>query len=88
VTLSPIQEALARFGATLSANFATAHANPAQVEDQLKAPTQHLLHEVGEAFSLEIVTRTEAHSAGPRPDVGVTVNELPRPSEAERKPPS
>lgn len=65
------------FAEDLSANFATAKANPAQAEDQLKAPTTRLLKKVGEVFGLEIVARTEAKAdGGVRPDLGVTVNGL------------
>jgi hypothetical protein len=77
VTPPPLQSALAEFAADLTANFATAVANPAQAEDQLKGPIQRLFRQVGEAFELAVETRTEVWSEfGVRPDVGVTVDEL------------
>ncbi|MDA8262936.1 MAG: N-6 DNA methylase [Actinomycetota bacterium] len=76
---SPIlAAALREYGSNLTANFRTADFNPAQAEDQLKGPTQTLLHQVGLALDLEVEARTEAQSSslGVRPDIGVSVGHL------------
>ncbi|HXV58993.1 MAG TPA: type ISP restriction/modification enzyme [Gaiellaceae bacterium] len=65
------------FAETLTANFATATANPAQAEDQLKGPLQQLLKAVGAAAGFAVQARTEARTElGVRPDLGVTVDGL------------
>lgn len=77
VPAQAILELLRAYGVGLTANFATAAANPAQPEDQLKGPTQTLLEAAGLAFGLNVVARTEALMAGGvRPDIGISVSGL------------
>src|SRR6266545_4839012 len=60
--MSPgLEAACETFAADLTRNFATAGANPAQPEDQLKAPTKTLLESAGQALGFRVVTRTEAN---------------------------
>src|SRR6266545_8257778 len=77
--MSPgLEAACETFAADLTRNFATAGANPAQPEDQLKAPTKTLLESAGQALGFRVVTRTEANPPEfkVRPDIGVTVDQL------------
>jgi hypothetical protein len=76
VNTSAIPSLLAEFSAKLTSNFALAPANPAQPEDQLKAPTVELIKGVGSLFGASVDARTEALADGIRPDIGVTVESL------------
>jgi hypothetical protein len=72
-----VETALQAYAETLTANFALAGTNPAQPEDQLKGPTQTLLHTIGKSLGYEVIARTEALTTiGVRPDIGVSVNGL------------
>jgi hypothetical protein len=73
---APLLPHLQVFGAALTKNFATAGANPAQAEDQLKLSIAPLLEAAGNALGYDVGARTEAHAEGVRPDVGVTVGKL------------
>jgi hypothetical protein len=69
-----VELALQEFGASLTRNLSHAGVNPAQPEDQLKAPMTALLERAGRALGFDVVTRTEAQSrGGVRPDIGVAV---------------
>jgi hypothetical protein len=75
VSNSDIRSALDEFAKALTANFALAELNPAQAEDQLKGPTQHLLQRAGSALGYDVVARTEALTdLGARPDLGISVS--------------
>lgn len=71
-----IQPAAARFADVLKATYAAQIA--AQPEDQLKQPVRELLATAGQAFGLEVDSRTEvtASEVGGRPDLGVMVKGL------------
>ena len=64
------------FATTVAANFATPI--DAQREDQLKAPVSEVLRACGQAWDIEVRSRTEARAEGDtgRPDIGVTAGGL------------
>ncbi len=69
-------ELLGAFSTALTKNFAAAGVNPAQAEDQLKAPTVALFDGLGSLLGKQVVARTEATAKGVRPDIGVSVDGL------------
>ena len=64
------------FATAVAANFATPI--DAQREDQLKAPVSEVLRACGQAWDIEVRSRTEARAEGDtgRPDIGVTAGGL------------
>ncbi|MGB2876391.1 MAG: N-6 DNA methylase [Gaiellaceae bacterium] len=71
-------DCLRTYAEGLTANFAASTAVPAQPEDQLKGPTQQLLHCVGAKLDLAVAARVEAlMDLAVRPDIGVSVGQLP-----------
>ena len=71
----PFEDAVRDFAAAVAANFALPVT--AQPEDQLKAPTGELLRACGEAWAIEVASRTEAREGDlKRPDLGVTADGL------------
>ena len=64
------------FATTVAANFATPI--DAQREDQLKAPVSEVLRACGQAWDIEVRSRTEARAEGDtgRPDIGITAGGL------------
>lgn len=74
---SSFKNLLVEFAEALSKNFGAAKVNPAQPEDQLKAPTQRLIEAYGESLGSAAVARTEAKTENRvRPDLGVSVDGL------------
>jgi hypothetical protein len=72
-----VLDLLRDFCTALTKSFAVAGSNPAQPEDQLKAPVKELIEGFEPLVGREIVARTEAAKVeGVRPDVGVTVGKL------------
>lgn len=74
--LAAVRPLLTEFASALKQ--AEAWSVAAQPEDQLKAPTQRLLHGLGRAFRLNVESPTEVRIAEikGRPDLGVLVNGL------------
>ena len=71
----PFEDAVRDFAAAVAANFALPVT--AQPEDQLKAPVGELLRACGEAWAIEVASRTEAREGDiGRPDLGVTADGL------------
>ena len=70
------EDATREFADTIAANFALPVT--AQPEDQLKAPISELLRACGEAWSIEVASRSEARAEAGigRPDLGVTAGGL------------
>ena len=65
------------FADSVAADSALRRAVAAQPEDQLKAPVRDLLRDAGEAWGIEVASRTEAQAGGiGRPDLGVTAGGL------------